>query len=124
MENKYHVFKAYNYKGGELSCRTNLTLEQAIDEVYEYWLEDVDFLDITDDEHRELTDSEILTSLGDYYEGSYDTYAGYSGCSLPKVFITTEDGLESYEFRDEDLISWGRKDLAKNKYYKEFLSNE
>lgn len=124
MESKYHVFKVYDYKGGELSSYINLTLGEAIDAVYEYWLEDVDFLDFTDGEHRELTDREILILLDNYYDERYNTYAGYSGCSYPEVFVTTENVLQGYKFRDEDLISWGRKDLAKNKYYKEFLSNE
>lgn len=125
--NKYHVFKAFDYKGGELSCHINLTLEGAITAVYAYWLDDVDedtFLELTGGEHRELTDDEIDSLLYEYYASRYDEYAGYNGCSHPEVFISTESGLKSYDFEFKDLINWARKALENSKYYKKFLTNE
>lgn len=123
--NKYHVFSALDYKGGELRCSINLTLERAIESVYGYWLDDVDdFLEITDGERRELDDDEIDSLLGSHYVSRYDTYAGYNGSTHPEVYISTENGLKSYNFEHEDLIKWARKFLDNDEDYKKFLANE
>lgn len=125
--NKYHVFSALDYKGGELRCHVNLTLEQAIESVYEFWIDGMyerDFLEITDGERRELDDDEIDSLLSSHYVRRYDTYAGYNGSTHPEVYISTESGLKSYDFEWEDLISWARKSLAADEDYKKFLVNE
>lgn len=123
---KYHVFYAADYKGGELHSYINQTLEQAIESVYDYWLDDVDqndLLELTDGEHRELTDDEISLLLDRFYVGTYDTYAGY-GRSYPNIYVSTEDGLKLYDFSEEDLISWAKKCLAADKDYKEFVADK
>lgn len=120
---KYHVFYASDYKGGDLHSYTNLTLEQAIESIYDYWLDDVDtLLELTDGEHRELTDDEIGLLLGKFYTSMYDTYAGYNGRSHPKIYVSTEDGLKPYEFSEEDIISWARKSIADD--YKKFVADK
>lgn len=123
---KYHVFYAADYKGGEIHSYVNQTLEQAIESVYDYWLDDVDqndLLELTDGEHRELTDDEIRLLLDRFYIGIYDTYAGYNGRSHPIIYVSTEDGLKQYDFNEEDVISWARKCIA-DEYYKEFVADK
>ena len=35
MQNKYHIFRVYDYKGGELSTSLNLSKEGFIEEIFE-----------------------------------------------------------------------------------------
>ena len=38
-ESKYHIFRVYDYKGGELSTSINLSKEMFVDEIIEYFID-------------------------------------------------------------------------------------
>lgn len=91
---KCHIFKVYDYKGGELGLNLNLSEIDMIGELFGEFEED-------------LTFEELLQEV---FQGNI--YAGDS-CTDPEVYYTDEDGnLIPYEFDEERIMS-----LLKEKRY-------
>lgn len=101
MNKLYHIFKVYDYKGGELSYDTNCTLEEAFGSLYgETCLED------WTDEELKLPLKEALELLEDRFEN--ENYAGDSGCSTAQIFVTTEGSykLEYFDPTTKEELIW------------------
>lgn len=106
MNKLYHIFYVSSYKGGELYSRTNLTLEDLVNEVdleaedlRDMFSDDERSQSISDEEWKKLTDLELVKLLPDdiieeaikryFYPGNiyaFDTYSDY------EIYETTKDG--------------------------------
>ena len=81
---KYHIFRVYDYKGGELSTSLNLTKDKFVCSIIEYFIEydEIEF-------NQETPDIQKLSKdiLGNIKELS--NYAG-GDSNVAKFFITDE----------------------------------
>jgi len=122
MVNKlYHAFCVYSYKGGELSCSTNLTLEELISQFLDYidWedildtcADDEKFAHLEDDEYFSLSCVQLVDMMDDetiknifskiIYPGNiyaldthsdYEIYTTNSEGKLIRVNIVKEPGF-------------------------------
>lgn len=126
-ERLFHIFNVFDYKGGELCSHINLTLYQALCEIYDFGIDEFELFDFENEEERDLfnlSDESILTLLNTVYNSKYDFYAGYSGHSYPIVYIINDNILEEYKFSDEEKISWFRRYIKENEeWFRENLNN-
>ena len=135
MNKLYHAFCVYSYKGGELSCDINLTLEELVSRFVEYidwedmWdtcADDEKFAHIEDEEYWLLTCSQLVSKMGDetlknifyriIYPGNiyaFDTHSDY------EIFtINDKDKLVKVNIVEEpDFIELARKALRKDAEY-------
>ena len=98
MNKLYHLFNVSSYKGGELHSRTNLTLEDVVDEVLNFCQWDDDFAEyvfednesLTEESFEKLSHCELIDYASDeviedfaegvFYPGNiyaYDMYSDY-----------------------------------------------
>jgi len=98
----YHIFRVYDYKGGELSPNTNLDRLGVCNEIIEYFFEDNLKLD-QNEEDLKKTMREIVNE-------NSSTYAGGDGwCG--EIFFTENNILKSCSissFFDDiiDILRW------------------
>ena len=88
-ETKYHLFKVYDYKGGELSPSINLSKVELIEDILESFI-DTDFY--YEDEDNTPTKEEIikhLTNVNNLPE--FSIYAGGDG-HVADLYYTTPTG--------------------------------
>jgi len=107
MNKLYHLFNVSSYKGGELHSRTNLTLEDVVDEILNFCQWDDDFAEYVYDSNESLTDEafeklshcelidyasdEVIEDFAEniLYPGkiyAYDMYSDY------ECYTTNEEG--------------------------------
>lgn len=86
MNKLYHIFKVYDYKGGELSYITNLTLPELASELAEGTCDEM-YYDAKLQEYNREDINEIVTM--ELLEG--DTYAGGDGMVV-ELFETADNG--------------------------------
>jgi len=107
---KYALFKVYDYKGGELRSYVNLTKEQLISSLSEYF-EDCEELH-TDE--WELLDKEVISKVikkkvSDEYE-FFSLYAGGDGFTGELYKIeNNEMTIVKFEYFIEDIIEYINK---------------
>ena len=137
MNKLYHLFDVADYKGGELYCNINLTLEEVVELIIDYYQWDdllqyiidneLDKSDLNYDELEKtipkanwidyLTDNHIIDFSQDIlYPGNtyaYDTYSDY------KCYTTNKKGelVEVNPIKDPEFCNTLRKKWKE--YYEE-----
>ena len=94
----YHIFRVYDYKGGELRCTTNLSKEKLLGSVC-YIFENA-FSDI-DGSLEGIEKSKILEILTKYTsdEDFYSTYAGGGGF-VGEIYYTENNTMYEIDLSD------------------------
>ena len=109
-ETKYHLFRVYDYKGGELSTTLNLSKVELIEEILDTFI-DTDFY-YTDDTTT-LTEKEIvkhLTNVNNLPE--FSLYAGGDDSYVAELYYTKPNGdLEEIDITE--FIIDNASDFAK-----------
>lgn len=95
---KYHIIRVYDYKGGELNTDLNLSFDEFINELADFY-EDID-------EDIDLTDVESVKKYIDDNPIEFDTYAG---CGIVGEFYCTG---KSGKLREISIAGFSR-DIAK-----------
>ena len=119
-ESKYHIFRVYDYKGGELSTSLNLTKDRFVCSIIEYFIgyDEIEF-------NQETPDIQKLSKdiLGNINELS--NYAG--GDSIVAEFFSTDAVSANLKSLDlEKFIKDNILDVVKQycKYYEYELSED
>ena len=117
---KYHIFRVYNYKGGELSTALNLTKDKFVCSIIEYFI-DYDKIEF----NQEALDIQKLSKdiLGIIKE--FSNYAG--GDSIVAEFFSTDVVSANLKSLDlEKFIKDNILDMVKQycKYYEYELSED
>ena len=117
---KYHIFRVYDYKGGELSTSLNLTKDKFVCSIIEYFIEydEIEF-------NQETPDIQKLSKdiLGNIKELS--NYAG-GDSNVAKFFITDEVSANLKSLDLEKFVRDNILDVVKQycKYEKYELSED
>lgn len=122
MEELYHIFEVYDYKGGELSSSINLTKEKFLSKILyllEGFIENIfesgNYDDELTDEDWNNYDNKITTNefldrfiteefVSKYlYEDNVSEYAGGDGY-VGEWYISKNNKLETYSLTSEDCL--------------------
>ena len=98
----YHIFRVYNYKGGEQSCDLNLTKSEAIINLIDAYCGGGIFVD------EEPTIESLSNLVSDVIDENSSSYAGGDDVVL-SIFETTTNSLRLKELNVKDFIP----DMAK-----------
>ena len=99
---KYHIFKVYDYKGGELSTSINLSKERFVGEIIEY------FIDYDEIEFNQGT-PDILKLSKDIVRNIKELSKYACGDSQVAEFFSTDD--ESLELTSVNLEKFVRDNI-------------
>ena len=106
-ETKYHLFKVYDYKGGELSSNINLSKVKVIKDI----LETLDTNFYYDNEDTPLTKEEIITHIKDPSNlPEFSEYAGGDDTVAELYYTTLTGDLE--EINITEFIKDNASDFA------------
>ena len=86
----YHIFRVYDYKGGELSSNINLTEDEFISELIETIFNDLDAIDL------KLTNDRLKNDLLSQIKPTTE-YAGRDSSIVIECYKDTPNGLEFIE---------------------------
>lgn len=109
---RYHIFKVYDYKGGELDSILNLNYEEFINYLTSYFEEYFEEVDFDYDEEIEIYRSVGITKdlcnkyltdelLMDYF---WKIFSSYAGCGIVENwYISSNNELLEYQLSKEDI---------------------
>lgn len=104
----YHIFKVYDYKGGELISSINLNKEQFIDELtellrFDYIIDDSEDLDFYDDGN--IIEESVIKVINAFSieDLEFSEYAGDNN-TVWEAFEIIEDKLVSISLTEELFV--------------------
>lgn len=110
-ETKYHLFKVYDYKGGELSTELNLSKIHLIREILESFI-DTDFFYEAEDDGIILTEEDIVKHFKNVNNlPEFGIYAGGDSYVAELYYTATNGDLE--EINITQFIKDNVSDFAK-----------
>lgn len=107
---KYHIFRVFDYKGGELSASLNLDYLSALSSYCSYILDKVmDYMEDNDCKNYKITEKEIT----DIIEDTFSIYAGGDHVVL-KIYQSSNDGkLREYSFPMHAIVNYVNAEIDK-----------
>lgn len=108
---KYHIFRVFDYKGGELCTTLNLDYESALAEYCSFIVDKIiDYMEDNDCKNFRITEKEVTNVI----EDTFSIYAGGDHVVL-EVYQSSNDGkLRRYDFPMNAIVDYVNMEI--NKY--------
>lgn len=108
---KYHIFRVFDYKGGELCATLNLDYESALAEYCSFIVDKIiDYMEDNDCKNFRITEKEVT----DVIEDTFSSYAGGDHVVL-KIYQSSDDGkLRQFDFPMHAIVNYVNMEI--NKY--------
>lgn len=108
---KYHIFRVFDCKGGELSAILNLDYESALSEYCSFIVDKIiDYMEDNDCKNFKVTEKEITDAI----EDTFSIYAGGDHVVL-KIYQSSDDGkLRQFDFPMHAIVNYVNMEI--NKY--------